>query len=608
MKPLVLAIALALIVPLTDPVHAATAPAKATTPAAPAWIATSNRHAQILLQAQAESSPEDASAAGLAGFDDKTSDLRPGYIARERASLSGARTKLQQALTTEHDSNVRQDLQIMIDAATRRIEGSELNERLLLDWNDMPSAVFQSEQDLLQEQSAPERRAKALVRLIRYLGLAPGSESVFTQAKARFTDSLGDGKRPDVERPDVKRLGPVKAEVDQAIANAPTYAAGVRKLYAQFKITGADAALAEFDRQVTDYVAWERATVLPKARADFRLPPELYAFSLKRVGIDIDPHLLIQRAEVEFMETRAAMQQIAPLIARAHGFKSDDYRDVIHALKHEQLGRDQVEPYYRNEVIPAIEHAITAHRIVDLPQRPMIMRIASDAETAAQPAPHMDPPPLLNNHGERGQFVLTTGNPDASGKTEAFDDFTYKAAAWTLTAHEGRPGHELQFSAMVERGVSQARSLFAFNSVNVEGWALYAEAEMVPYEPLDGQLIALQLRLLRGARAMLDPMLNLGLTDRDTAFRVLTQDVALSNPMAKQEVDRYTFRSPGQAGSYFYGYSRILQLRAETELALGSKFDRLAFNNFLLDQGLLPPDLLAKAVREEFVPQQKAKR
>jgi hypothetical protein len=39
----------------------------------------------------------------------------------------------------------------------------------------------------------------------------------------------------------------------------------------------------------------------------------------------------------------------------------------------------------------------------------------------------------------------------------------------------------------------------------------------------------------------------------------------LSAPMAQQELDRYTFNSPGQAGSYFYGYSRILQLRAETE-------------------------------------------
>ena len=81
----------------------------------------------------------------------------------------------------------------------------------------------------------------------------------------------------------------------------------------------------------------------------------------------------------------------------------------------------------------------------------------------------------------------------------------------------------------------------------------------------------------------------------------------LSKAMARQEVDRYTVKAPGQAGSYFYGYARIMQLRAETELALGDRFNRKAFNDFLLDQGLLPPDLLAKAVREEFVPAQKAK-
>jgi uncharacterized protein (DUF885 family) len=83
--------------------------------------------------------------------------------------------------------------------------------------------------------------------------------------------------------------------------------------------------------------------------------------------------------------------------------------------------------------------------------------------------------------------------------------------------------------------------------------------------------------------------------------------VGLSQAMATQELDRYMVRSPGQAGSYFYGYTRILELRMQTELALGDKFDRLAFNNFLLDQGLLPPDQLAKAVNEVFIPRYKAK-
>ena len=62
----------------------------------------------------------------------------------------------------------------------------------------------------------------------------------------------------------------------------------------------------------------------------------------------------------------------------------------------------------------------------------------------------------------------------------------------------------MQFAALVEQGVSLARMLYAFNSVNVEGWALYAEAEMLPYEPIEGQFVAQQFRLLRAARAFLD--------------------------------------------------------------------------------------------------------
>ena len=126
----------------------------------------------------------------------------------------------------------------------------------------------------------------------------------------------------------------------------------------------------------------------------------------------------------------------------------------------------------------------------------------------------MRPPRLIGNKGEMGEFVLPLRVPTAgaaSGAMQGFDDFTFDAASWTLTAHELRPGHELQFAALVEKGVSLARAVFAFNSVNVEGWALYAEAEMKPYMPLDGQLIALQHRLMRAARAFLDPELQLGL-------------------------------------------------------------------------------------------------
>ncbi|MEQ1513793.1 MAG: DUF885 domain-containing protein [Lysobacteraceae bacterium] len=601
MKPIALALALSLAIAMPTCAlaqAATTAPAAKGIPtAAPAWVQTSNRYAQILLEAQLRFQPESASFFGIPGYDDKVADLGPDYAARFRKATAEAKKQLQEKLQLERDPNVRQDLEIMILAADNNIESTQVNERLVLPFTDAPQLVFQGLQGLLSDQTPADRRAKALDRLKAYTGIAAGTTPITTLARARYEERAGDAGL----------LHPTKLEVEQALSNVDTYAKGIRKLFAQYKVSGSGPALAALDKQFADYDAWVRKDVLPTARTDTTLPPEVYALQLKQVGIDIPPALLIQRARLAFMETRAAMDRLAPLVAKEKGIAATDYRSVIRALKRDTIADDQLETRYR-AVIDAIDPIIVRERIVDVPNRPMVMRLGTDAEDAAQPAPHLLPAPLVGNTGQQGQFVLPLSNPALKDKADAYDDFNFPSVAWTLSAHEGRPGHELQFTAMIERGVSLARSLFAFNSVNVEGWALYAEAEMIPYEPLDGQLIALQFRLLRAARAMLDPMLNLGMIDRARAEKVLIDDVGLSKAMARQELDRYTFNAPGQAGSYFYGYARILELRAETELALGDKFDRLAFNNFLLDQGMLPPDLLAKAVRERFVPGELGKR
>ena len=163
---------------------------------------------------------------------------------------------------------------------------------------------------------------------------------------------------------------------------------------------------------------------------------------------------------------------------------------------------------------------------------------------------------------------------------------------------------------MVERGVSLARSLFAFNSVNVEGWALYAEVRDDAVRAAGGQFIALQFRLMRAARALLDPMLNLGLIDRERAHEVLVHEVVgLSEPMARQETrPLHASTRPARPPRYFYGYTRLLQLRLQNRATLGAAFDRKAFNDFVIDQGLLPPDLLAEAVRTRFIPSQQRRR
>ena len=76
---------------------------------------------------------------------------------------------------------------------------------------------------------------------------------------------------------------------------------------------------------------------------------------------------------------------------------------------------------------------------------------------------------------------------------------------------------------------------------------------------------------------------------------------AQTEAMARQEVERYTFRMPGQATAYFYGYVRLLEIREEVGKKLGKAFQPKKFHDFLLGQGLIPPGLLRKAVREEFL-------
>ncbi|HEY7406322.1 MAG TPA: DUF885 domain-containing protein [Candidatus Angelobacter sp.] len=555
------------------------------------WIKRSNEFAQQLLKVQAKYAPEFAARQGVEGLDEQISRFSSDRREQQKADARAALDQLRKALAVEKDPLVKQDLEIMIKATEQGLQGQELGEKYDMPYFNVSQLVFSGLRGLLDDQVPDERRRKALVRLRKYAGMEPGYEPITEQAKARSLEWRKPGQ-----------LGPAKVQVETDLARADFFINGIAQLFDKYKIDGYQEAFAKLKQQLTDYNAWVKQEILPKARTDFRLPPEEYAFSLQQFGIDIPPEQLTAMAHKAFTEYQQEMQQIAAKIAKERGWKSSDYRDVIRELKKDQLVGEAILPQYE-QTLKKIEEIIRQQRLVTLPGRPARIRLASAAETAQQPAAHMDPPPLLNNKGEQGTFVLPLNVPTAPGsaETKKIDDFTYTASTWTLVAHEARPGHELQFDSMVERGVSVARSLYAFNSTNVEGWGLYAEYITKPYMPLDGQLISLQLRLMRAARAFLDPELQSGKVTPADAMHVLTQDVVLSEAFANTEVERYTFRAPGQACSYFYGYSRLLALRKDVEAKQGKKFDAMKFHDFILSQGLLPPNLLRKAVTEQFV-------
>jgi len=581
-------------------VLAASALAPAEDQGRPAWIVKSDANAKVLLDVLARFGPEGAGQIGVSGLDEQVLDLGPRLYERSQEATRAALAELERRRASESDALVGQDLDILIQSARDQIEGTDLSRKYELDYVDVPLVVFRGLRSLLDEQVEPARRPAALVRLKKYAGEVPGTTPLTVLAEQRTRERL---VVPGL-------LGPARAEVEKNLGNTGFYLDGIEKLFQKYPLAGYEAPLATLRAQTAAYDDFVRREVLPRARTDFRLPPELYAFRLKQYGVDMPPEALADRARTAFVEIRNEMRTLAPLVASKKGLPVTDYRDVIRALKKDQLTGEAILPHYRQR-LASLEEIVRRERVVSLPKREAQIRIASEAESAALPAPNMRPPRLLGNTGERGTFLLplrvpTTGAQGGS-EVKSFDDFTFGAASWTLTAHEARPGHELQFASIVEKGVSAARAVFAFNSVNVEGWALYMEAEMKPYEPLEGQLICLQYRLLRAMRAFLDPELQMGQVQPEAAVKLLMDEGVLSEPFARQEVERYTFRTPGQATSYFYGYTRWMALRAQVELALGPSFDRQRYHDYILSQGLLPPDVLARTVMTEFVPAEKGR-
>ena len=556
----------------------------------PAWVARSNQNAQILIHIDSKYSPEAASRRGVQGLDDQITEFSADRPEKLRADFVKAREQLQVKIAIEKDPLVRQDLEILIQVVNRNIRNNDAVHKTFLPYYNIGQTIYSGIKGLLDDQTADSRRAASVIRLKKYAGLEPGFAPMTIMAEARFREKLST---PGL-------LGPAKLEVEKDLADANTYITGIGLLLEQYNPKGYQDAFAKLKEQLAEYDAFVRREVLAKSRTDFRLPPDIYAIHLENFGVDYPPEELKKLAHDGFTDIQAQMQPIAARIAKDRKLASSDYRDVIRELKKEQLGAEEIMPHYRKR-LTEIEDIVRKNKLVTLPARPAIIRLASAAETAEQPAPHMQPPPLMNNKGERGQFVLPMGTSGEGGESLQYDDFTFAASSWTLVAHEARPGHELQFDSMVERGVSEARALYAFNSTNVEGWGLYAEWFMLPYMPDDGKLVSLQLRLLRAARAFLDPELQEGKVTPGEAMRVLQNDVGLSKAFATEEVDRFTFRSPGQAVSYYDGLMRLLEIRQAAEKAMGAKFAVQSFHDFILSQGLLPLNLLRKAVMEDFV-------
>jgi hypothetical protein len=558
------------------------------------WVARSDQHVnETLFPIFAKYGPEGAAGLGIEGLDEEVFPVGPEIFAEAQADYAAVIADLECRLEHETHPKVRQDLQILIQGGHDQLASGELNYNYSMPYANLTGTVFQGVRGLLDDQIDPARYPAALVRVRKYAGLVDGYTPLVDSAREVYEARVA-------ENPNL--APPFRQQIEQDLERAEQFLAGVPPLFEQYEILGWEEPWGVLEAQLREYNEWVREEILPQGRTEFRLPRELYEDGLRNWGVYWSPEDLIERAGLAIRDIHNEMDALAPLVAAERGWDTSmSTYDVVKALQAEQIPHDQVLEAYSG-TLERIEALLTENDVVTIPERPAGIRIGTEAETAAQPAPHVDLPRLIGNTGEYPYFVLPFLQPDENGNVRESDDLAM-ATTWTLTAHEARPGHEMQFSSMIEGGTSITRTILAFNSANVEGWALYAEAITKPFMPLDGQLISLQNRLVRAYRMMLDPMLHLGMIEPDQAKRTLMEGAMILEGWAQNEIERYTYRIPGQATAYYYGYSHLQSIRARVQALLGSAFDQRAFHDFVLAQGLLPPTVLETTVMEDFVPE-----
>jgi uncharacterized protein (DUF885 family) len=176
----------------------------------------------------------------------------------------------------------------------------------------------------------------------------------------------------------------------------------------------------------------------------------------------------------------------------------------------------------------------------------------------------------------------------------------------SLTAHEGVPGHHLQFALAAEN-----RELPVFRRVAdsysgatsfSEGWALYAERladEMGLYRDDLSRLGMLSDQAFRACRLVVDTGLHAMGWTRRQAVDFMLKHTPLTEQQIFPEVDRYAVL-PGQALAYKIGQRAVSQIRSDAEKSLGAAFNLKSFHDALLENGALPMPLLRQTVADRL--------
>lgn len=552
------------------------------------WIDQSDKVVTDYIFDMAKFEPEAASSLGYRDFDSKAFRLTTDIDQQKLAVNQEWKRKLEQEIKKAQNSDYRIDLKVLLSKVNQEINNYKLSKKYgVITFHQVSLLCYISLRTLINEQAPAERKRAAVDRFKAYVN---GFDNVKPLAIAAEELIRYENKKYQ------SKTYPYETEIAEYLSNSPSFVQGVKTLLESSTRDDWRADFDEFQKQVKKYDEFVRSNLLPRANKNYKKPKELYVNLLAKVGVNETPENLIKQAKKDYSEMYLKYKNLAKELAKKYKLTNDSPVAVAAYFRQNQITAPEDVKRLYEDVQKSVEEITKKHRLVSLPNESVRIRISGDAESKASPVPHMVPPPFVNNHGEKGEFVV----PSSSDGKALYADFSYKEIAYALVAHEGRPGHELQFATILnnrlKNRVSIMRSSYAVLSANAEGWAMEAESLVYPYLTPEQQFPATQSRLWRMARMFLDPEVNLGLIDENQVLNVLIKEVGITE-MAKSEFRRYSFDSPGQATSYYYGYLKIHEMKQELKKKLKSNYSELCVNDAILSFGFIPLDIM----REELL-------
>jgi uncharacterized protein (DUF885 family) len=362
---------------------------------------------------------------------------------------------------------------------------------------------------------------------------------------------------------------------------------------------------------VEEHQQWLEEELLPNARGNFRLGPELYeqklAFTLKTPMTRAE---IRTRAEQEMTRVRDEMYEISQQVYRKQhpytqlparpsaAYKQALIRAALAMAYQDTPPADRVVACAQDALAQATTF-VREKDLVTLPPDPVEIIIMPEFKRGVSLAYCDSPGPL--DVGLKTFYAVAPLPEDwTDGQIRSFLREYNVRSIHDLTMHEAVPGHYLQL-AHSNRYPGKLRAVLA-SGVFIEGWAIYSERMMVDAGYLNRDPLMRLINLkwyLRGiANALMDQAIHTGDMTRDEAMKLMMEDTFQEEREAAAKWVRAQLTS-AQLSTYFVGTLQHFDLRRDVERAWGDDFDLKTYHDKVLSFGSPPVQMVRALILDE---------